>query len=204
VGTGVTGVPPAGFSVTGPARTGPALTEGGPPVPLRAGLDVRDVEREAALTSLFASEAAQLQRLATLLGAGHEAEDVVAEAFCDLHRRWSRLRDPSTAPAYLRSSVCNLVRMRLRHLQVVRRHDPGPPGAVTSAESEAVLREDQLEVVRALRSLPDRQREALVLRYWLDLKEAEVAGAMGITVGSVKVHTSRGMAALTRVLEASR
>ena len=169
-----------------------------------AALDVRDVEREAAVTRLFASEAAQLQRLATLLGAGHEAEDVVAEAFCDLHRRWSRLRDPETAPAYLRSVVCNLVRMRLRHLQVVRRSPPGAPPDVSSAESEVVLREDQLEVVRALRDLPERQREALVLRYWLDLKESEVAAAMGITAGSVKAHTSRGMAALTRALEGRR
>lgn len=174
------------------------------PVELSAGLDVRNVEREAALTSLFASESAQLQRLASLLGAGHEAEDVVAEAFCDLHRRWGRLRDPSTAPAYLRSVVCNLVRMKLRHLQVVRRHSPEAPDDATSAESEVVLREDQLEVVRALRGLPERQREALVLRYWMDLKEAEVAAAMGITTGSVKVHTSRGMAALTKALEGSR
>ena len=169
-----------------------------------AALDVRDVEREAAVTRLFSSEAVQLQRLATLLGAGHEAEDVVAEAFCDLHRRWNALRDPETAPAYLRSVVCNLVRMRLRHLAVVRRHAPGAPPEVGSAESEVVLREDQVEVVRALRGLPERQREALVLRYWMDLREAEVAAAMGISAGSVKVHTSRGMAALTRALEGTR
>ena len=173
-------------------------------VELTAGLDVRDVEREAALTRLFASEATQLQRLASLLGAGHEAEDVVAEAFCDLHRRWSRLRDPEAAPAYLRSVVCNLVRMRVRHLQVARRHAPSPPPDERSAESQVVLREDQVEVVRALRALPERQREALVLRYWMDLKEAEVATAMGVTAGSVKVHTSRGMAALSRALGGSR
>lgn len=174
------------------------------PLRMDAALDVRDVEREAAVTRLFASEAAQLQRLASLLGAGHEAEDVVSEAFCDLHRRWGRLRDPDRAPAYLRSVVCNLVRMRLRHWQVVRRQAPGPMADAASAEAEVVMRADQIQVVQALQRLPDRQREALVLRYWLDLKEAEVAATMGITAGSVKAHTSRGMAALAKALEGVR
>lgn len=187
--------------VVAPARPEPTSA---PALVQTASLDLRDVEREAAVTALFSSQAAQLQRLAALLGAGHEAEDVVAEAFCDLHRRWWRLRDVDAAPAYLRSSVCNLVRMRVRHLAVARRHAPGPLPDASSAESQVVLREDQVEVVQALRALPDRQREALVLRYWLDLCEAEVAAAMGISAGSVKTHTSRGMAALTRALEGSR
>lgn len=171
---------------------------------LAEGLDVRDVEREAALIRLYSSEAKQLQRLATLLGAGNDAEDVVAEAFCDLHRRWRRLRDPEAAPAYLRSMVCNLVRMRVRQLQVARRHATVACEEASSAESHVLLREDQVELVRALRALPERQREALVLRYWMDLKESEVAAAMGITPGSVKVHTSRGMAALSKALEGTR
>ncbi len=177
------------------------------PPPGRLGgtwLGLRDVDREAAVTALFDQHHTQLVRLAVLLGADGDAEDVVAEAFCELYRRWPRLRDAHAAPAYLRSVVCNLVRMRLRHLQVVRRHssvhgsdhleDAG------SAEQEVVLREDHREVVRALRELPERQRQALVLRYWLDLREAEVAAAMGISAGAVKAHTSRGMAALTRLL----
>ncbi len=189
-----------------PAAAAPGATTAAPvlPVALTSSLDLRNVEREAALTRLFSSHASQLQRLAALLGAGHEAEDVVAEAFCDLHRKWGRLRDPEAAPAYLRSTVCNLVRMRVRHLQVVRRNPTDAPDDAASAEAQVVLREDQLEVVRALQGLPDRQREALVLRYWLDLKEAEVAAAMEISVGSVKAHTSRGMAALTRALEGRR
>lgn len=197
---------PAASGAASPAVAAPVVTVAAPvlPVALRSSLDLRHVEREAALTRLFSSNAPQLQRLAALLGAGHEAEDVVAEAFCDLHRKWGRLRDPEAAPAYLRSTVCNLVRMRVRHLQVVRRHPTDVLPDEASAESHAVLREDQVEVVRALQGLPDRQREALVLRYWLDLREAEVAAAMGISAGSVKAHTSRGMAALTRVLEGRR
>jgi RNA polymerase sigma factor (sigma-70 family) len=94
--------------------------------------------------------------------------------------------------------------MRLRHLDVVRRHADRPTPYASSAEAEAVLREDQREVVAALRGLPLRQRQALVLRYWLDLREREVADAMGISAGAVKAHVSRGMAALTRSLRECR
>jgi RNA polymerase sigma-70 factor (sigma-E family) len=185
-----------------------AVTAGGPRVAAGAvaasWLPMRDLEREAQVSALFDRQHTELLRLAVLLGADGEAEDVVAEAFCELYRRWPRLRDPQAAPAYLRSVVCNLVRMRLRHLQVVRRHADPPPLDAGSAEQEVVLREDQREVVEALRALPDRQRQALVLRYWLDLRESEVAAAMGISCGAVKAHTARGMAALTRLLERKR
>jgi RNA polymerase sigma factor (sigma-70 family) len=69
---------------------------------------------------------------------------------------------------------------------------------------EVVNREDQREVVEALANLPERQRQALVLRYWMGLREAEVAAAMGISCGAVKTHTSRGMSALHRSLEGRR
>ncbi|MFF0371838.1 RNA polymerase sigma factor [Micromonospora sp. NPDC005087] len=173
------------------------------------GLDIHDVEREAAMIALFDSLHGQLVRLAFLLGADHDAEDLVSEAFCELHRRWYRLRDPAAAPQYLRSIVCNLARMHVRHLQVRRRHagDELPPGqasVVDSAESSVLLREGQRAVVAALRQLPVRQREALVLRYWLDLREADIAGAMGISTGAVKSHIFRGMAALATLMGASR
>jgi len=182
------------------ARATPAATP-------QEGVDLRDLEREAAVSAVFDSHHAQLVRLARLLGADADAEDVVAEAFYELYRRWDRLRDPASAAAYVRSSVCNLVRMRIRHLQVVRRHAslPSPaPETVGSAESTVLLREEHQEVIDALATLPPRQRQALVLRYWLDLREAEVAAAMGISKGAVKAHTSRGMAALTRRLGAGR
>ncbi len=171
------------------------------PTPLAPGIDLRNVEREAEVTRLFDRYSTQLVRLAVLLGAEDDAEDIVSEAFCELHRRWAKLRDPAAAPSYLRAVTCNLTRMRRRHLEVVNRHTEQAPPDVASAESEAVLREDQREVVAALQLLSERQRQALVLRYWLDLREAEVADAMGISRGAVKAHTSRGMAALTRVLE---
>jgi RNA polymerase sigma-70 factor (sigma-E family) len=189
----------------------PAAAAGGAPPSLGAqdvALDLRHVEREAAMTRLFDSHHTELLRLAVLLGAEADAEDVVAEAFCELHRRWDRLRDRGAALPYLRSVVCNLARMRVRHLQVVRRHAEHAgerfESDVRSAEAEVVLREDQREVVAALRTLPTRQRQALVLRYWLDLREAEVAEAMGISAGAVKAHTFRGMAALSKALEVRR
>lgn len=162
-------------------------------------LDLRDAEREIAIARVFDAHHAQLVRLAALLGAGCDAEDVVAEAFCQLYRRYGKLRSPDAASAYVRGSVVNLVRMRLRHLKVVRRHQASslPPGEELSAEHEAIGREDQRAVVAALERLAPRQREAIVLRYWLDLKEAEIADAMGISCGAVKTHISRAMASLT-------
>jgi RNA polymerase sigma-70 factor (sigma-E family) len=162
-----------------------------------------DTVREAALVALFDQHYTGLLRLAVLLGAD-DAEDIVAEAFCQLYRRWNRLRKTASALPYLRSVVCNLVRMRVRHLQVVRKHAEQMGGPTDSAESQAMLREDQRALVDALKGLPPRQREALVLRYWLNLRETEIAAAMGISCGAVKSHTARGMAALTRVLEERR
>jgi len=174
------------------------------PVPELGGLPhLAELAREAALVELFDQHYTGLLRLAVLLGAD-DAEDIVSEAFCQLYRRWNRLRDPEAALPYLRSVVCNLTRMRVRHLQVVRKHAERPGAPTESAESAALLREDQRALVAALKGLPARQREALVLRYWLSLREIEIAAAMGISCGAVKSHTARGMAALTRVMEERR
>ncbi|MFD1535751.1 SigE family RNA polymerase sigma factor [Nonomuraea guangzhouensis] len=168
-----------------------------PPTGMRA---LGALDRDAALAELFAGHYTPMLRLAVLLGAD-DAEDVVAEAFWQLYRRWNKLRDADAALAYLRGVVVNLIRMRVRHLQVARKHTGSVDDDAVSAESEALLRDDQREVVAALKRLPARQREALVLRYWLGLRESEIATAMGISCGAVKSHTARGMAALTRAME---
>jgi len=191
---------PAAIAPSAPEARRPAAP---PRSAAGAGVDLSDLERETALSLLFDAQHAQLVRLAALMGADADAEDIVAEAFCELHRRWERLHDRAAALSYLRSVVCNLSRMRLRHLAVVRRHQEPPPEDVQSAEATALLREDHREVVVALRALPFRQRQALVLRYWLDLREVDVAEAMGITPGAVKAHTFRGLAALERALGGS-
>jgi RNA polymerase sigma-70 factor (sigma-E family) len=162
--------------------------------------DLGVLDRDAALAELFARHYTPTLRLAVLLGAD-DAEDVVAEAFWQLYRRWNRLRDADAALAYLRGVVVNLIRMRVRHLQVARKHSGTVEDDALSAEHEALLRDDQRELVAALKQLPARQREALVLRYWLGLRESEIAKAMDISCGAVKSHTARGMAALTRAME---
>jgi RNA polymerase sigma factor (sigma-70 family) len=155
---------------------------------------------------LFFGQFAAMTRLAAMLGAD-DPEDVAQEAFVRLHRRSRTLRDPHAAVGYLRSTVVNLTRSRLRHLAVVRRHAAGrnlAPSQVASAEHDAVTRESHHELVAALQRLSPRHREALVLRYWLDLTEAEMAEAMGVSRGTVKSHVSRGLDALAAELEARR
>ncbi|MFI0774118.1 RNA polymerase sigma factor [Streptomyces sp. NPDC021212] len=165
--------------------------------------DTEELEREAALSRLFDLHYMPMLRLATLLGAD-DPENIVAEAYYQIYRKWRKLRDSSCAESYLRSVVCNLSRMRIRHLQVTRKHIEPPADSAISAEASALLRDDQRILVAALGKLPRRQREALVLRHWLGLKEGEIAEAMGISSGSVKTHISRGIAALTQVMESRR
>ncbi|GHH89286.1 RNA polymerase subunit sigma-24 [Streptomyces capitiformicae] len=175
-----------------------------PALPPGALSDPADLEREAGVARLFELHYSSMLRLAVLLGAD-DPENVVAEAYYQIYRKWRRLRDSEAAEAYLRSTVCNLTRMRIRHLQVARKHVETPPEElVASAESTALLHDDQRVLIVALQQLPARQREALVLRHWLGLKESEIAAAMGISCGSVKTHTARGLAALTQAMEARR
>ncbi|WP_425579490.1 sigma-70 family RNA polymerase sigma factor [Streptomyces coacervatus] len=192
-------------AVTEPRIPQPMAAPPGDPEALSPAVrDPADLEREAALARLFELHYASMLRLAVLLGAD-DPENVVAEAYYQIYRKWRRLREPGAAEAYLRSTVCNLTRMRIRHLQVARKHVEAPPSElVASAESTALLHDDQRALIDALQQLPARQREALVLRHWLGLKESEIAAAMGISCGSVKTHTARGIAALSQVMEARR
>jgi RNA polymerase sigma-70 factor (sigma-E family) len=144
-----------------------------------------------------------LVRLATLvLGDVGLAEQVTQDAFVKLHLRWGGLRRLDRAPAYLRSAVLNGARSHLRHQQVRERHSAKrtvAPSQITP-ETSALGRADHERVVAALRRLPNRQREALALRYYLDLPEVEIAAAMGVSAGSVKTHLHRGLAALAHQL----
>jgi RNA polymerase sigma-70 factor (sigma-E family) len=160
----------------------------------------RSAEAGPALTALYQVHALGLIRLAVvMLGDRPAAEDVVQEAFCGLYRRWHALSDTTKALSYLRSSVINGCRTAARRRN---RQLPGlasdPPGE--SAESAALISEEHQEVLAAIRRLPDRQREALVLRFYLDLDEEEIAASMRISRGTVKSTTSRGLVALGRIL----
>jgi RNA polymerase sigma-70 factor (sigma-E family) len=163
-------------------------------------------QAEAEVEALFRSEYRSLVRLASLLLGDREAsEEVVQDAFVKLQLGWGRIREPERAPAWLRSAVLNGARSRLRRRAVRRRGlEPVPAGAAPSAEAWALDADRHDRVVAALRRLPDRQREALALRFYLDLSEAETATAMGVSAGSVKTHVHRGLAALHDVLEEER
>jgi len=162
--------------------------------------------RNKALNVLFTLHYAALVRLAHLLVDDPEsAEDVVMDAFVGLSRRWSTLRDVDRAEHYLRRAVVNGSRSRLRHLIVVRRRDPAARTPVDASVEDQIVSADERDTVVAwLRQLPPRQRQVLVLRYYLGLSEAEIATELGISRGSVKTHASRGLAALAGALEAPR
>jgi RNA polymerase sigma-70 factor (sigma-E family) len=154
------------------------------------------------VSALYQAHALALVRLAVLMtGDQPTAEDVVQDAFLGLYRRWQALDDAGRALGYLRSSVINgcrsVHRVRLRRQGIT----VDPPGPVGSAEAEAMLGEAHREVLAALRRLPQRQREAVVLRYYLDMTEEQTAQAMGVARGTVKSATSRGIAALARMLK---
>ena len=168
---------------------------------LHAGPDLGLAEQTGGAESvagLFRDRYPEMVRLADLLGAD-DPEDIAQEAFARLIRKYDTLRDPASALAYVRASVVNLTRNRHRHLRVVRQRTPAARHE-DSSEQAAINREDHREVLAALAGLPPRTREALVLRYWLDLSEREMAAAMGIAAGTVKSTVSRGLAALARIL----
>jgi RNA polymerase sigma-70 factor (sigma-E family) len=154
------------------------------------------------VTALYQGHALSLARLAlVMLGDPAAAEDVVQDAFLGLYRRWDSLSDPSAALGYLRASVLNGCRTAMR-----RRSRPEIPGApadgrpAESAEAAVLHGEQNRAVLAAIRRLPPRQREALVLRYYLDMTEDQAAEAMRVSRGTVKSATARAVAAVGRML----
>jgi len=170
------------------------------PPEIRTAPSIWDADR--VVTEIYHGEYKSLVRLAVLLV--HDvptAEEVVQDAFEAMHTAWRRLRDSEKALSYLRQAVVNKSRSVLRHRTVVDRNAPKPAPDEPSAEHGALALIERSAVVAALRTLPDRQREAIVLRYYADLSEADIAATMGISRGAVKSHTARAMAALKSILE---
>lgn len=162
-------------------------------------------DADAAVDELYAAHYRRLVRLSVLLVRDVEtAEEVVQDAFVAMHGRWRTLRDPDKGLAYLRQAVVNRSRSVLRHRGVEARHVPSVVPDEPGVDDHAVVSERRGRVLDALRELPTRQREVLVLRYYLDLSEAEIADALGISRGAVKSHASRGATALRQLLEDAR
>ena len=124
------------------------------------------------------------------------------DSFVAMHGKWRAAADPDQALGYLRQTVVNRARSAQRHHKVadkhLPRHDRRRPA---SAEQHAHERRDARGRDGALHQLPTRQREVLVLRYYSDLSEADIADALGISRGAVKSHASRGINALRTTLE---
>jgi RNA polymerase sigma-70 factor (sigma-E family) len=203
------GVPPSGIERRTRRRRGregrSVPAEGAPAHRSDAADDRvgRPVAVDDPLTVLHQEHYRSLVRLATLVvGDVDLAEQAVQDAFVKLQLRWGGLRRPERAPAYLRSAVLNSARSQLRHRRVRERYAARRvvPAVVATPEASALAAADHERIVAALRALPDRQREALTLRYLLDLPYAEAAAAMGVSEGAVKTHVHRGLDTLARLL----
>jgi RNA polymerase sigma-70 factor (sigma-E family) len=153
------------------------------------------------LADLYRDHRMRMVRLAVLLvDDPNTAEDVVQEAFTGLHRHWAGLRDEAAAVAYLRTAVVNGSRSVLRRRRTARDYVPPHQVNARSAESLAMLSAEHQAVVDALGTLPPRQREVLVLRYYGGMSEAEIADATGISRGTVKSTASRALDAVQRAM----
>lgn len=163
-----------------------------------------ELERRAFVEKMYHAEAANLVRLARLFTDDRTgAEDIVQEAFIRLYRSADRIKDQAKSAAYLRSIVLNLVRdtnrrglLSLRHQDAMRDdREPELPDQV------AMRTEAQEEVLNALTEISPRQRDCLLLRFYMELTETEIAETLSISPNSVKTHCQRGMAALATILE---
>lgn len=163
-------------------------------------------ELNETIAGLYRAHRLSLLRLASFLVDDRAvAEELVQDAFAALCQRWSSLASQSAAPAYLRSTVVNGARSARRRQGIVRRHlRAAEPDTAPPADFAMMLAEDHREVVTALRRLPRRQREVLVLRYWANLDEAEIAETLGISRGTVKSTVSRALDALENTLKGKR
>jgi RNA polymerase sigma-70 factor (sigma-E family) len=162
-----------------------------------------DWDADRAVTELYNTHYRSLVRLAALLIRDvATAEAVVQDSFVAMHSGWRRLCDSDKALFYLRQSVVTRSRSVLRHRVVADRNAPEPPADMANAEHGAIVLLERSAVVAALRALPPRQLEALVLRYYGDMSEAHIASVMGISRGLVKTHTASAMSALRSILEA--
>jgi RNA polymerase sigma-70 factor (sigma-E family) len=166
--------------------------------------------RDDRVAVLWAAHHVGLTRLALgMTGEIGAAEELVQDAFVALLARWSKLRDPTAALAYLRRVVVNGGRGRWRGLRrdrLIAERAASLVGAaqVMSARGPEIEVEARLELLEALGRLPARKRACVLLRHYADLSEAEVADLLGISVGTVKSQTARALVQLAQAIDPAR
>ena len=168
-----------------------------------APVDARTAElaRQQAVWHLYDRRYSDMVRFATFLtGDVHAAQDIVQDAFVRLLDAWDRIADPERADAYLKATIVNQVRDEHRRREVAARRGSPHLSLVASAEDDALGRVGRQHVIDAVSALPLRQRACVVMRHWMRMTESEIAGTLGLSVGSVRTHVKRGTATLQRAL----
>ena len=163
-----------------------------------------EVGRDEEVASLFRRHYAPMCRLAyVILGDAGAAEEVVMEALVKTFSGWMRIKDLDKSEAYLKKAVVNGCRSKIRRktvesraAEVLRSHAQRS----SSLPSDADLRETRREVLQAIRTLPERQRAAVVLFYYEDLPEAEIADILQCSIGTVKSQLFKARAKLGTAL----
>jgi RNA polymerase sigma-70 factor (sigma-E family) len=181
---------------TGPGSGGRAGNRSWGPRP-EAGHDA-----DHAVTGLYLTHYRPLVRVAALLV--HDlatAEEIVQESFVAVHAAWRRLPDADHALSYLHRSVVDRSRAALRQHVVVDKIAPRltpdlPANHGPADHDPMVIEVERSAFISALWTLPARQREIVVLRYFADLPETQIASATGISEGAVKAHAARAMSSL--------
>lgn len=167
-----------------------------PAAPSRPG--VGGLAQSEIVSDLYRKHSLGLTRLAYLvLGDREAAEDIVQEVYSQLFQRYGNLEDPGKALPYLRSAVLNRSRSWLRRLRVARRHTTRSEARVSASESV----DERESMLTALATLPRRQREVLILRYYADLDDSEIAATLRIAASTVRSTAARALAAVGRNLE---
>jgi len=164
---------------------------------------VRAATDQTSFAAVFNAHHRQAVRLAYLMTSDpHQAEDIAAEAFAKVYVRWKKgeVRDVG---AYVRRAVANEANSKLRRRYLERREAAKRSGDERGVRTVDDVAADRDAVWQAIQRLPDRQRHAVVLRYYEDLSEAETAALLDCSVGTVKSQVSRGLAKLEQMLAAS-
>jgi RNA polymerase sigma-70 factor (sigma-E family) len=156
-----------------------------------------DAQAEAEFTEFMLGSWARLFRLGyALTGDPGLAEDVVQTALARTYAAWPRVSRAGSPASYVRQIVIHASRDRVRRRSVAEVLTATVPDLGPGSEGELTGLEHRAALLAALMSLPQGQRAAIVLRYWLDMSEADTASALGCSVGTVKSQVSRALARL--------